>query len=167
MEITHAELAAEDRAPGEAAVATGWLSATLESVAGPGTIEIILYMPDLEESPNPEEAEGGLAMLPEGPGHQSRIRCGHQARYADTCEEIRNSAGVAIGRLTSVLQDGTITFYEASLLGPDGGLIYMSAWNATDAKPGPGTPASADVPPLSVEQLRELIQDPAWTSYQP
>jgi hypothetical protein len=80
---------------------------------------------------------------------------------------IRDGEGVAIGRLTSVLQDGTITFYEATMLGPDGGLVYMSAWNATDVKPGPDTPPSADVPPLSLEQLRELVQDPTWTSYEP
>jgi hypothetical protein len=43
----------------------------------------------------------------------------------------------------------------------------MSAWNATDSKPNADTPQSADVPPLTLEQLRAVVLDPAWTSYQP
>ena len=106
-------------------------------------------------------------MLAQGRSNLSRVKCGQQSRYTDTCEEIVDADGEPVGRLTSTLQDGTITFYEATRLGPDGGLIYMSAWNATDGKPGPDTAPSADVPPLTVGQLRALVQDPFWTSYTP
>jgi hypothetical protein len=146
--------------------------ATLAGPAGPGGFQMILSMPDLEELPDPvttTDAEGNEAttMWAQGPSNPSRVTCGKQARYADDCEEIVDADGSPVGRLTSFLQDGTVTFYEATLLGPDGGLVYLSAWNATDGKPGPGTPTSAPVPPLTLEQLRALVQDPVWTSYQP
>jgi hypothetical protein len=171
--ITAHELAPADRAPGEPSVGAGWLAATLDSPTGPGGFEIILSPPDLEDVPDgpitytDENGVEHTAMMAQGRANASRIRCGHQARYTDNCEEFTNSDGVAIGRVDTILQDGTITFYEATLLGPDGGLVYLSVWNATDEKPGPDTPTSAEVPPLTLDQLRDLVQDPAWTSYQP
>jgi hypothetical protein len=154
--------------PGDA----GWLHATLSGPAGPGGLEIMLAMPDLEEIPDPvttTDADGneGIAMLSTGASNLSRVTCGHQARYAGTCEEILDAGGEPVGRLTSMLQDDTITFYEATLLGPRGGLVYISAWNATDEKPGPNTPPSSPIPPLTLDQLRDMVQDPAWTAYQP
>ncbi len=145
---------------------------TLSGPAGPGGFQVMLYMPDLEEIPDPvttTDAAGneGTAIMAEGRSNLTRVKCGHQARYTDTCEEILNSDGVTIGRVDTILQDGTITFYEATLLGPEDGLVYLSAWNAVDEKPGPDTPTSAAVPPLTLEQLRAMVQDPAWTSYQP
>ena len=106
-------------------------------------------------------------MYATSPSNLSKVRCGKQARYTDTCEVITDSDGVAVGRLTTNLQDGVITFYEATWLGPDGGLVYLSVWNATDEKPGPDTPTSAEVPPMTLDQLGDLAQDPVWTSYLP
>jgi hypothetical protein len=170
--VTEHELAPSDRAPGEADVSPGWLHATLSSSTGPGDFEIIMYLPDLEETPDPvttTDAAGneGTTMFAQGRSNLSRVKCGHQSRYTDSCDEILDADGEHIGRLTSFLQDGTITFYEATLLGPDGGLLYLSTWNATDGKPGPDTTPSADVPPLTLGQLRALLQDPFWTSYRP
>ncbi len=153
----------------------GSLGATLDAPAGPGGFQMILYPPDLDEDLIPEgpvtytDSEGTehTMIVANGVANARRIKCGQQANYTDACEEILNGDGVAIGRLTSFLQDDTITFYEATFLGPDGGMVYLTVWNATDEKPGLDTPASATVPPLTLEQLRELVQDPVWTSYQP
>lgn len=172
IELTDYDLGPTDGAPGEPGVSAGWLHATLTGPDGPGGFEIILSMPDLEDPPDPvttTDAAGneGTSVLATGPSNLVKVKCGHHARYTDTCEEILDANGVPIGRVTSFLQDGTITFYEATFLGPEGGLVYMSAWNATDGKPNPDTPQSAPVPPLTPDQLRDLVQDPAWTAYQP
>lgn len=164
------QLAPSDRAPGEPAVARGWLSATLSSPTGPGGFEIILYPPDLETPPDPvtsTDANGDehTSAYAASPSSRSETRCGPRAAYADTCEALFASDGTRIGRLTSTLQDGTITFYEVSLLGPEGGRLYLSSWNANDAKPGPDTEPSAPVPPLTLDELRALALDPAWTTY--
>ncbi len=143
VEVVDHELAPSDRAPGEPDVSAGWLSATLSSPTGPGDFEIILYPPDDGPAPG----------------------CGPRAAYTDTCRVVLGSDGTLIGRLTTTLQDGTITFYEVSILGPEGGRIYLSTWNAKDGKPGPDTQQSAPVPPLTPRQLRDLALDPAWTSY--
>ena len=152
---------------------TGSLLGTLATPGGQGGFQILLYPPDIEAIPDPvttTDAAGNevTSVYAEGPANASRVRCdGKQGRYLDTCEEILDADGQPVGRLGSTLQDDAITFYEATLLGPEDGLVYLSVWNATDEKPGPGTPASAPVPPLSIEQLRELVENPAWTSYQP
>ncbi len=153
----------------------GSLLSTLDSPTGPGGFQLILYPPDPEQGAVPEgpvtytDGAGNehTAVYADGPANRSRAECGPQAGYTDTCEVITRSDGVGVGRVTTTLQDGTITFYEATLLGPDGGLVYLSVWNATDEKPGPGTPTSAEVPPLTLDQLRGLVQDPVWTSWQP
>ncbi len=172
IEITDYDLGPTDRAPGEPGVSAGWLHATLTGPDGPGGFEIILSMPDLEDPPDPvttTDAAGneGTTMLATGPSNLVKVKCGHHARYTDTCVEILDANGEPMGRVTTFLQDGTITFHEATFLGPEGGLVYMSAWNATDGKPNPDTPQSAPVPPLTPDQLRDLVQDPAWTAYQP
>jgi hypothetical protein len=158
VDITAHELAPKDRAPGDPKVSAGWLHATLATSQGPGGFEIILYPPD------PTGVTEGYGQ----PSHRSQTRCGRQAAYADTCEVIRDTDGVVIGRVTNHVQYGVTTFHEVSLLGPDGGgRIHIAAWNATDGKPGPGTAPSAEMPPLTLDQLRELALDPAWTSYRP
>jgi len=129
---------------------TGWLHGELDAPTGPGGFEVILYPPD------PDKGRDNLA----------RSRCGKQARYTDTCEEIDDADGKPVGRVATFLQ-GQVTFYEATLLGPEGGLVHLGTWNSTDEKPGDGTEPSAERPPLTPDQLRELVQDPAWTSYRP
>lgn len=153
----------------------GSILATLDAPAGPGGFQLLLYPPDPERGEVPEgpvtytDGAGNehTAVFATGPANRSRVQCGPQARYADSCREVLGDDGEPVGRLVTFLQDGAITFYEATWLGPDGGLVYLSVWNATDEKPGPDTPTSAEVPPVTPDQLRDLAQDPVWTSYQP
>ena len=172
VEVTDFQLAPSDRAPGEPDVSPGWLHATLTGPSGPGGFEIILYSPALKVTPDPvssTDANGDehTSVYATGPSNRSETRCGRRTPTTDTCEEILDAEGRPVGRVTSNLQDGTITFHEVSLLGPDGGRVYMSAWNATDGKPGPDTLQSASVPPLTLDQLKDLARDPAWTSDRP
>jgi len=151
---------------------TGSLLATLDSPTGQGGFQLLLYPPDpapgqVPDGPITYTDDAGTEhtmIMADGPSNLSHTKC--VPRF-ESCQEIVDSDGVRVGRVTSMLQDGTITFYEATLLGPEGGVVYLSAWNATDQKPGPDTPASADVPPLTLDELRGLVQDPVWTSYRP
>jgi hypothetical protein len=149
---------------------TGGLLAELDSPTGPGGFQLILYPPEPDEVPDPvttTDAAGNehTSAYADSRSHRSRTRC-DLVGPPGTCAVIHDADGARIGRVNSFPQD-RVTFYEATLLGPDGGLVYLSVWNATDEKPGPDTPASAEVPPLTLDQLRDLVQDPVWTSYRP
>ena len=161
----------DDGAPGEDPVTAGWLHATLEGDAGPGGFEIILYPPELDKVPDSvttTDANGveHTDVFAQGPGYQSRISCPGNLIRPDRCIEITGDDGVHSGR-TSVTTTAGITVHEVVLLEPDGGLVYFATSNSTDPKWGRGSTASATVPPLSLDQLRTLAEDPAWTSYRP
>ena len=49
----------------------------------------------------------------------------------------------------------------------DGGTVSIDASNSTDDKWGLGSSTTADEPPLTLRQLREIAADPVWTSYRP
>jgi hypothetical protein len=119
---------------------TGGLHGVLETSGGPGTFQVILY----------------------GPDAQNRIRC---RPYLDTCHPITDADGVRIGRVAADLERGTM-YNDVAVLGPNGGVVYIAVMNATGEKPG-YEPPSADRPPLTLGQLRDLAQNPAWTSYRP
>lgn len=134
---------------------TGGLHGVLEGPSGPGTFQVILYPPDASTS-DELVREPGAATL------RSRITC---RAYHEGCQPITDADGVQVGRVATDTERGT-AYYDAVLLGPDGGAVYLAVMNSSGEKPG-YEPPSADVPPLTVDQLRELVQDPAWTSYTP
>ena len=162
---------------------TGGLLGTLSASTGPGAFQIILYTPEVVE-----EADGGLGRrhLDAVAGHAeqrpddlrrrrrrrgddlssnsnaNRIKC---RAYMKDCERILDGSSEQVGRLTTDVESGT-TYYEAVLLGPDGGALYFYVANSTGEKPGYEAP-TAEVPPLTLEQLRTLAEDPVWTSYRP
>ena len=81
------------------------------------------------------------------------------------CEVLRNAAGDEIGDVSTETDGGT-TYHNADLLGPDGGALNLYVSDSTGDKPGREDP-SAEASVLTFEQVRALIQDPVWTSYQP
>ncbi|TYL45652.1 hypothetical protein FXB39_16910 [Nocardioides sp. BGMRC 2183] len=130
----------------------GFVRATLDSPFGPGGFEILLYPPEGDEVP--------------GAPYRSRLSCpGNQARY-DACTVLRDENGERIGRV-STTTPGDITIHEVALLGPDGGLVYGATANSTDEKWGGTSAPSGTLPPLRAPELRDLVEDETWTSYQP
>jgi hypothetical protein len=147
--------------------ADGGLHGILEGPDGPGTFQIILYGPDLTELPDPvttTDAAGNEHTTAYGgsPTNGSRIKC---RRYHDTCEPITDVRGDQIGHVASNVERGT-SYFDVTLLGPDGGALYFYVADSTGEKPG-YEPPTADAPPLTPDQLRSLAEDPAWTSYTP
>jgi hypothetical protein len=121
--------------------AHGSLIGTLAAATGPGTFQLLLYPPD-----------------PTGQVGSDRIRC---RAHLTTCDPIRDDRGRAVGRVSTDTDRGT-TYHEAVLLVPDGGAIYVYVADSTGEKPGYVAP-TASTPPLSAEQLVDLVTDPAWT----
>jgi len=163
--VTRADTTSEG--PDGPSPAIGGLSGTLDAGAGPGAFQILLVQPGLDPIPDPvttTDAAGNedTSALASAAALQSRIRC---RPVHDTCEQIRNAAGEQIGRVSTNVERGTL-LYEVSMLGPDGGALNFTVMNSTGEKPGYEEP-SAEVPPLSPDQLRALAEDPVWTSYRP
>jgi hypothetical protein len=150
--------------------ATGGLSGTLTAETGPGHFQLVLYPSDLDPAdvPGPEtttdaagnEHTSGYAQA--GQTLQQRTRC---RGYHDTCLPIHDASGAVIGRASGNVESGTL-LYEVFLLGPDGGGLNFTVMNSTGEKPGYEAP-TAEVPPLTLQQLRTLAEDPVWTSYRP
>jgi hypothetical protein len=48
------------------------------------------------------------------------------------------------------------------ILRRDEGAVYAAAFNSVDHKPGPGSAVSADQPPLTLDQLEDLVRNDTW-----
>lgn len=145
----------------------GGLLGTLSASTGSGAFQIILYPPDLDQVPDPvttTDAAGNehTTATASSPALQNRIKC---RGYMLRCDAIQDGAGEQVGRLTTSVESGT-TYYEAMMLGPDGGALYFYVGDSTGEKPGYEAP-TAEAPPLTLEQLRILAEDPVWTRYEP
>ena len=79
---------------------------------------------------------------------------------------LRDDQGRRIGRLAR-LDLGEVVLLSATLRMTDGGTVSIDASNSTDDKWGFGSSTTADKPPLTLAQLREIAADPVWTSYRP
>jgi hypothetical protein len=147
--------------------AIGSLFGVLDAATGPGTFQVLLYPPDpvgpLPEAVTSTDAEGNdvTVVAAAGQSNGSRIAC---RAYMTTCEPLLDGSGQVAGRLSTDTDQGT-TYYEAALLGPDGGALYAYVADSTGEKPGYESP-TASVPPLTLEQLRDLVTDAAWTAWE-
>jgi hypothetical protein len=171
VSVVDVDTVMEDVAPGEEPVTTGTLHATLETEAGRGGFEILMYPPEPDVVPDPvttTDAEGNehTSVYPQGPSYQERTSCPGNLIRPDRCVEITGGGGVHVGR-ASATTTGGVTVREVVLHGPDDGLLYFATANSTDSKWGGGSTTSAAVPPLNLDQLRKLALDPVWTSHTP
>lgn len=134
----------------EGGPAAGYIVSELTGPDGPGTLNVMLY-PDATEP-----APGG--------GHEpDRLSCDEEHSGRTDCVQLRDDQGAVVGRRLTNRWGGTIT-YEV-VLHREGGTVYGAVANTLDRKWGAWSPLSADVPPLTLDQLEELVRDDAWTSY--
>jgi hypothetical protein len=140
----------EDRAPGEAyGPMHGYLLADLISVAshGPGGLNLMLSAPG-------------------GPAATQRISCPGNLVHPDQCTELRDADGRHYGR-TSVWTSQGVTILEVVVKVAYGGLVYLATSNSSDDKWGAGSTVTADETPLSMAELRAIVEDPTWTAWTP
>ena len=156
------ELAPDDRAPGEPAESTGWLRTTLSTPTGDtGDLEILLYPPD-PSSPDPSSPDtvGGQ------PTAEQRISCPAADGPDKSCTEIVDADGHHVGRLLT-WTPGDLVVREATLAGDEGGVVYAATANSTDPKWGWGSSTSAAAPPLTLADLRAVVESATWTDWAP
>jgi hypothetical protein len=135
--------------------------------SGPGGINLHVGSPD-----TPEPGTGSTTPVTVGAGapvagaNRPDLRCTGYGEELTSCEVLRDERGRRIGRLARV-DRGDVAVLSATVRMTDGGTMSIDASNSTDDKWGLGSTTTADEPPLTLAQLREIAADPVWTSYRP
>ncbi|MCF6376950.1 hypothetical protein L2K70_04985 [Nocardioides KLBMP 9356] len=137
----------------EGGLAHGSISPMLVTTGGPGRLNVIL-------SPGPAEDMGQIGM-------DRRIGCGGESSSDRTrCEELLDAAGNVVGhRLSARWFDGVVI--NEVVLRRDGGTVYAAGANSLDDKWSEDSPVSAARPPLSLDDLENLVRNDVWVSYEP
>ena len=132
-------------------LASSSIDPDLEGPAGPGSINIILY-------PGPAQGTGEI-------GTDVEAGCGG-VRTSDRarCEELLDTAGDVIGRRLTERWAGGVVINEV-VLRRDSGTVYAASANTRDDKWGADSPRSASRPPLTLDQLEDLVRNDVWVSY--
>jgi hypothetical protein len=174
----------------EGGPATGWINPTLMAPGGPGRLNVMLY-PDPAHSVTLSEGDGTVIAPTSGsdPGCEApelstatscvevpageeveveaiepdRLSCDEEHQGRTRCTQILDDAGDVVGRRLTSRWGGTV-MYEV-VLRRDGGTIYAASANTLDDKWGADSPLSADRPPLTLDQLEDLVRNDVWVSY--
>ncbi len=147
----------------------GFLVAHLDtpSGSGPGGINLHVGSPD---TAGPGAGTTGPvttgADAPLAAASRQDLRCSGYGEELTSCDVLRDAEGRRIGRLSRV-DLGELVLLSATVRMTDGGTMTIDASNSTDDKWGLGSAPTADQPPLTLEELREIAADPVWTSYRP
>ncbi|MFC4786923.1 hypothetical protein ACT8ZV_20785 [Nocardioides sp. MAHUQ-72] len=153
----------EDRAPGEAyAPMKGYLLADLTSSTsnGPGALNLVLVPPAIGIS---QETDSATAKAP-GPGTRAHLRCPGDMVDPESCKILRDETGRAYGRqVRSVLQG--VTILTVDVAAKDGGVVELTVADSNGYKMSP--PATADEPPLDLDELLAIAADPVWQDWSP
>ncbi|MFN8194550.1 MAG: sigma factor [Nocardioidaceae bacterium] len=169
-----------DRTPGEPLhEQAGYLVGRVTTADGElGSVTIMLSPPAAPATPaahddsagtatNAPGADGSTAVMePTAPTWRDRISCPGNLEAPTSCRELVDEAGRHVGR-TSSWTDGVVTVLEVTIRTADDGLVYGAVANTTDDKWGVGSGATADLPPLTRDQLRQVVEDAAWTTFVP
>ena len=147
----------------------GFLVAHIDTPAssGPGGINLHVGSPD-----TPEPGAGSTAPVTVGAGapvvgaSRQDLRCTGYGEELTSCEVLRDEQGRRIGRL-SRLDLGEVVLLSATVRMTDGGTVRSTPATPPTTSGGLGSSTTADKPPLTLEQLREIAADPVWTSYRP
>lgn len=169
----------------------GWIDPVLTSPQGSGRLNVMLYpevrrvtldadegtvlAPTSGSDPGcaaPELSDASACVdVPEGQEVQvdgteeDRLSCDVEREGRTQCAQIRDGAGTVVGRrLTSTW--GDVVTHEVVLV-RDGGTVYAASANSDDEKWGVGSPIAAARPPLTLDQLEDLVRNDVWVSYRP
>lgn len=131
--------------------AHGSINSHLAAATGPGSLNVIL-------SPG---AAPGLGLV----GTDVDVSCDEQRSGRTECTELRDDQGSLVGRRLVNRSGGTVT--REVTLRRDGGTVYAASANTLDDKWGADSPLSAAVPPLTLDDLENLVRNDVWVSYRP
>lgn len=150
---------------------TGWIAPVLSGESGPGMLNVALT-PDFAEAAVDDAAQaeaqatGEPSPAGEYTGPDGWIDCPGNVGAGDQCTEIIDDNGEHVGRRSVTTNKDLVTF-ELTLR-RDGGAISIAAFNSisafnSDGQIQPGHPqASSDAPPLTLDQLEDLVRNDAW-----
>lgn len=164
VRITSAETWNNDRAPGEkSAPMQGYVVAYVTNDrVGPGGLNLVFY-------PN---VAASTADVPEGqdlggePTVADHLTCPGNLDTYDTCRELRRDDGTVYAR-ESTWNAGGVIVYGVDIQTTGGHVVTLDAANSTDDKWGWGSTVSADEPPLTIEQMLAIAEDPTWQDWDP
>jgi hypothetical protein len=155
--------------------AVGWINATVAGPAGPGRLNVMLF-PIIADAPastssatpsatasttaSTTEPSGDNVEMAVGDSQSSYLSCAAEHIGRTVCTQLRNEIGEIIGRRL-VNHSGPIDTFEVTLLRA-GGIVYAAAANTLDDKWGRQSPASAELPPLTLDQLEDLVRNDTW-----
>lgn len=140
--------------------AMGYIAPRLSGPTGPGQLHVVLspmvdpVADSLTAETDPIDAEPTL------PGGND-IHCPKNLSSRAQCSELTTADGTLTGRRTSITS-GSVTTLEV-VLRRDGGTIYAAATNRLDPEQGQqSSGVSADQPPLTLDQLEDLVRNDTW-----
>jgi hypothetical protein len=167
----------------------GFINPRLRSAAGAGSLNVILSpystdaitvteddatviapssgagcdAPELSSATSCEEVPEGevIEVAPSGPG--SDISCDEEREGRTQCTQIVDEKGEVVGRRLTSWWGGTVM--TEVVLRRDGGTVYAASANTLDTKWGAGSQLSAHRPPLTLDQLEDLVRNDVWVSY--
>jgi hypothetical protein len=102
-----------------------------------------------------------IEVAPSGPG--SDISCDEEREGRAQCTQIVDEKGEVVGRRLTSWWGGTVM--TEVVLRRDGGTVYAASANTLDTKWGADSQLSADRPPLTLDQLEDLVRNDVWVSY--
>jgi len=149
-------------ATAEGGPATGYIAPRLSGPSGAGQLTLILahhlYFFRMESSPRAvgdDALEPGTTM----PGRND-IACPENLSSRAQCAELYAADGALIGRRLSEVT-GDVTRLEV-VLRRNGGTIYGASTNTFDDTGVPAARPLAETPPLTLDQLEDLVRNDTW-----
>jgi hypothetical protein len=130
--------------------------------AGPGTG---CDAPELSGATSCVDVQEGDEVAVQQAGADIDISCAVEFSGRTECVELHDEQGTVIGRRLSNLWGGTVL--REVVLRRDGGTVYAASANTLDDKWGADSPVSADSPPLTLDDLENLVRNDVWVSYEP
>jgi hypothetical protein len=119
-----------------------------------------------------ELADGGTCVGGSNKPMQAVTPCDRLTGHV-ACEEIRSGAGALVGVVTEKVEQTVVsgqeqptgkTYVLATVAGPGGGHVELYVAEGTRADRPDTVQDPADVPALTMKQVREIVTDPFWTS---
>ena len=93
------------------------------------------------------------------------ISCDAEFSGRTECAQIRDDDGTVVGRRLTNRSGGTVV--REVVLRRAGGTVQVASANTLDDKWDADSPLSAESPPLTLDDLENLVRNDVWVSYEP